>query len=124
MAIHHIASMHGVLDSTGNLNWVTSSPLPSRFHKHFFKVYATTIKGNKLVPLTGGSMTIEASDNGVSFGSIHNGSINFNVDGTYDRPNILGAISTVRFKCDRVEALASKPDKHAIQIRIEIHSYN
>lgn len=126
MAIHHISSFSGnVSKISTNLPTIISKPIPSSFHKHFIKIMAFDRDTGKQVSLDGGTLTIKASDNGIDYGSIANGSINIGADSSYSRPNVLGVISHIQVDGSGLQASSlGDANKHNLNIRFEIHSYN
>lgn len=125
--------LSGEVDSTtGNVELTTHPQIPKEFNKHFFSVTCFVDK-TKTDPvhhqhtdsahqLTAGTVTIEASDDGINFGSIKNG--NVDLSAAFDRPNIEGRIKTVRADVKGLTPKTVSPITTGVFVVIGIHSYS
>lgn len=121
---HSVTVTNILLNASGNSfnsSLEISRDIPMNFHKHFIRFLFTGFKNGKeeaFQPIAG-TATVEASDNGLSFGSIDNGIIDFS--NKYNRPNVLGLINNFNFIFNNLQTTNTYD---SINIRVEVHSYN
>lgn len=117
--------------TTGNVDLSLHPQIPKEFSKHFFSV-TCFIDKTKTEPvhhehtdtskqITAGIVTIEASDDGVNFGSIKEG--NVDLSAAFNRPNLEGRIKTVRAEVKGLTPTTVSPITTGIFVVIGIHSY-
>lgn len=89
-----------------------SSEIDIGYDKHYLSV--SILDNNKQPVFVEGRLTIEASEDGVVYGSIYNGVVDLS-DPYYPRPSIRGSIKHLRVSMD---AAASASSDHYFSISI------
>lgn len=123
------------VDGSGASHYWLITNLPRDRARHFISatVYAepntiTPIHPNGQGPqkLTAGTVKIEASDDGVNFGDITDGTINL-ATADYKRPNMCGPLYALRVTVTGVTPHTYVPDEHipahGVTVRIQVNSY-
>lgn len=118
--------------STGNVTLSLHPQIPKEFYKHFFTVTCFADKTRQRpvhhaskvsdLVLTAGTVVLEASDDGVNFGSITNGTVD--LSGSFDRPNMEGRLKIVEAEITGITPTQVAGVATGMFVVIGIHSYS
>lgn len=86
--------------------------IPEYLNQHYLSV--TFYKDNQLIIPTAGQVVLTATENGINYGSVHNGSYKAAVD-QFDRPSILGHVVAVKALLTGITG--------ADKVSLSVHSY-